>query len=278
MTTARSILEKLKNIIGVEFRDFLSSNDIGDISLIKFSKAGGDTYNITNNYLMINPSRLGQEQRNQIKQQIIDAELNEDYAILKDESIERMSNIKKNIPSSSDEKLLDFYSDKLSADYVKALEASLIVRNMARHGIDIGFAKKDIMRKYPVFGRNLCNLTSEDYFHGHFKELYESMSKEDDFSIKAYQKQVEKIVTGLPYIVFVSSIGTVRDKVIEISSKLARLKKYGAGKLLIHALRRDNVEKTEEILKKIKDADSSIEIELDKKTSRMTATLRFKGV
>jgi len=183
--------------------------------------------------------------------------------------------IKENIPMSSDKVLLEYYRGKLVPDYLQVLEASLIVRSMSRKKLDIKNMKRDITRAFPRFGRNLCNLTSEGYFHNHFNELYESMSKEEDFYVKDYQKQVEKIVVGLPYTAFVNSIATVDTTVREILSKIERLKKYGAGRFLIHALGKDNVEKTEKILKKIREKDDSIEIDIEKRTNRITATLKF---
>ncbi len=88
-----------------------------------------------------------------------------------------------------------------------ALEIALIIKNKKNTDLQgIKELKRDVSCTYPVFGSNLCNLVSEGYFDNHFKELYENMSREEEFTIDKYTRKIEQIVVSLPYTVFVNTL------------------------------------------------------------------------
>ena len=145
-----------------------------------------------------------------------------------------------------------------------------------KNGENIDELKWDISRKYPDFGNNVCNLTTQGYFDKDFKDLYYSMLAEEDFDIRAYQKKVEIIVRSLPYIVFITRYKSYDELSGEVKYKLEKLKRYGTGKLMIHAFTKENVSTTLNILDEYKDDDTVlIEVDINPSKTVITATLKF---
>jgi len=272
-----NILDTLRTIFEGKFGDILSNNRI-TLFNINFSKNNDTTLEIKGeNTLSIDVSKATPEEKKSIKRDIIDTVVqDEEDAFLVDNSSEKTKQIKRNLPKGDDEDLLKFYKDKLKLDMYKALEASLMVRNAFRKREDITELKRDITHKYPKFGNNLCNLVSQDYFHGHFKELYYSMLEEEEFDIGSYQRKVEKIVKSLPYIVFIAQYKSYDELSGLVSFKLEKQMIYGTGKLLLHGLGRKNVETTLKILREYKDDESiMIEREINPTKTMITATLNI---
>ena len=253
------------SILGSKFPDIKNVK-------ISFIKIGGDkTINITNtfNLSLDHFKDLPDEKKKQLRD-FLSSEIKQDMPLLKEETNKNAEIVREADIDESDKDLLSFYEEKLSEDYLNALQVSLVVRNMAKQGVDISSAKADISKKFPSFGKNLCNLANESYFHKDFKELYSSMKDEDGFSPDSYKKLVERIVGGLIYTVFVSGIDSPESKTREIKSKLNRLKMYGVSKsLLVHAIGEDNVMKAEKIVEEFK------EIEIKKTKTRFTAVIKF---
>ncbi len=279
MSKPIKILDKLENIFGADFKDVLSGNKT-KISLINFSKPTEteNNFEVKDNIIMINPTfviNLPEKKKKAFKEEIIDVEIKEDKAILEKNVSERTTKIKEKIQTKKDEELLEYYEGKLSQEYIDALESALVIKNMAKKREDISKEKASLSRRYQSFGGNLCNLTSEGYFNGHFQELYEDMNHEISFSNEAFRRQVEKIVVGLPYTVFVNSFASAEDKITEVKLKIERLRRYGTVELLIHGLGRDNVEKAIKIIKAIEKEYPEIKVILDKTNTRITATLRL---
>ena len=265
--------EKLKKIIDV--KDLLKFS--GKIVLVDFSRKIENVYQIEGDKkLIINPSKLGlTEDKKKKLTELLKEEIIRDNVILQKDFIQETKNLKQNIPEGEEKKILDFYKDKLKSDYLDALEICLMIRTMAKLGINIDKHKQDVIKKYPRFGRNLCNMVSADYFHDHFIELYNLMKNDKDFTIEIYQQKVERIVTSLPYTVFINSKSSTEEKLDEIRYKMGKLKKYGTGRLVIHGLGTQNVQKSEEIIKNFS-GDSSIDIEIpDKSKTYITAILKF---
>lgn len=269
------ILDNLKKIFEAKFSDILNNTKI---TIFDFSRNTNNTLEIKNeSTLSIDLSKVTLEEKNKIKRDVIDVAIQEENEpFLSDKSKEKTEKIKENLPKDDDQQLLKFYRDKLPLDLYKALEASLVVRNVFKNKGDIQELKKDIMREYPEFGKNLCNMTTEGYFHEHFKELYDSMILEEDFDIIDYQKKVRKIVVSLPYIVFVTRYKKFDEIAGEVEYKYRRLKKYGTGKLRLHAIGKDNVMTVFKILNSYKNNKNiEIDIEVNDSQTVITATLRF---
>ncbi len=269
-----TIFDKLKNIFEGKFKDVFKDNKF---AIFDFSK--NNTYVIEpkgTNILSIDLSKAVPEEKKQIKE-VIDYSIQKDQeALLNSRSHELTERIHKNLPRNADIELLEFYKGKLVPEMYNALEGALIVKRIAENKEDFTLLKTKIARQYPRFGNNLCNMVSQGYFHGHFKELYVSMASEPDFDIERYSNKVLKIVESSPYTVFTTRYKTYDEMSGEVRFKLEKLKKYGTGKLVIHGLSKENVETIKCILEEYKD-DNSVQIEVDPdSTSKMiTAHLKF---
>lgn len=267
-------LENLKTIFESKFKDLFSNNKF---VLLDFSKNTTNTLELKEgNKLSIDLDRCTEEERKLVKKNIIDVIVQNDKdAFLMDHSSEKAKKIKKNLPASDDE-LLEFYRGKLKPEMYCALEGSLVVRNASNNREDILELKRDIARKYPSFGNNLCNLVTKSYFDDHFRELYRSMLTEEYFDIKDYQDKVEDIVISLPYTVFVTRYKSYNELSGEVHFKLERLKKYGTGKLKLHGLSRENVDTTISLLEEFKeDRSITIDKEVNPQKTIISATLNF---
>ncbi|MEK6853523.1 MAG: hypothetical protein AABX64_02460 [Nanoarchaeota archaeon] len=269
------ILDKLKTIFHGKFDDILSNNNI---KIFDFSKNTTNILEIKDGQkLDIDLGKANAEEKKLVKERIIDLMVqSENGAFLSADSFQKTKKIKSNLPTGEDEELLKFYKDKLKLEMYKALEASLVVRNAFKKGEEITDLKKDISKLYPTFGKNICNLVTREYFHTHFKDLYDSMIEDQDFDINLYQRKVEKIVQSLPYTVFVTRYRSYDDLSGEVRFKLEKLNKYGAGRLLLHGLGRENVSATLNLLEEYKDDKSiTIQKELNPGGTIITATLIF---
>ena len=246
-----TILENLKKVFEGKFGDILSHNNI---TLFNFSRNTNETVEVKGgNKLVIDISKATEEEKKLVKN-ILDSRVqSENEAFLMDHSSEKTLKIKRSLPFGESEELLKFYKDKLKPEMYKALEASIIVKNVFERGEDISEMKRDISDKYPTFGNNLCNLVTRGYFNEHFKELYQSMLEDEEFDINAYQRKVEKIIKSLPYTVFITRYKSYDELSGEVRFKLDRLKKYGTGKLLLHGLGRENVNTTMTILEEYRE-------------------------
>lgn len=268
------ILDNLKTLFEGKIKEILSNNKI---TIVDFSRNTTNLFEVKDEgKLCIDISKAEAEERKLIKTKVIDVEFNNTGSFLNDKSNEKTKQIHRNLPIGADEELLNFYKDKLNPDIYKALEISLTVRNSFKKDEDISELKHDIARKYPTFGNNVCNLTTQGYFNGHFKELYQSMLEDEDFDITTYQKKVEKIIKALPYTVFITRYKSYDDMSGEVIFKLEKLRKYGTGRLLLHGIGKENVTTTLSILDEYK-TDSSIqsEIDINNKRTIITATLKF---
>lgn len=269
------LFEKLKTIFEGKFGDVFSNNKI---TIFDFSRNNEQVIEVKDgNRLALDLSRASEEEKKKIKEHFLDLIIQrQEEVFLIDDSSQKTQKIKQNLPDNDDELLLKFYKDKLKPEWYKALEASIILRNAFKNGHDVTELKRDISRRYPLFGNNLCNLTTERYFDDHFKKLYESMIDEEDFDILIYQRKVERIITSLLYTVFVTRHKTYDELSGEVAFKLEKLRRYGAGRLLLHGIGRENVSTTLTLLGEYK-AEKSITIqkEINLQETIITATLIF---
>ncbi len=271
-----SIFDILKTLFGGQFRDIFANNNF---TLFDFSKNVNNILELRDGQrLSLDVSKATDEEKRLIKREIIDAIIqSKDEVFLLNKSEEKTKQLKSNLPTNADEGLLKFYKGKLNPEMFRAIELSIVVRNSWRKGENISELKKDIAWKYPSFGNNICNLVTRNYFEGYFRELYDNMIEQEDFSIVLYQQEVERIVKSLPYMVFINRHKSYDEFSEEVRFKIDRLKKYGTEKLKIHALGKDNVDKALKIIEEYKQ-DNTIDVE--KRTNQsetiITAIFRFR--
>ncbi len=270
------IFEALKNIFDTKFSLILKDNKF---VLFDFSKNTSDALEARDGgTLSIDISKTTENERKQIKEKILDVQIQEsDKTFLIDKYTEKTQCIRSNLPTKQqDMELLKFYRDKLNPDMYRALEASLVMRNVFRNGGKVTEIKRDISRQYPQFGNNLCNLVNEGYFDEHFKELYYSMLEEENFDIRNYSIKVENITRSLPYTVFVTQFKKYEDLSGELNYKLTRLRGYGAGKLLLHGIGRDNVIRVRDLIKEYDGEQGiSVDLEVNPQETVISAVIKF---
>lgn len=271
-----NLLEKLKTLFeGKVGGDFFSNNTF---KLFDFSKNTNSPLESEETpkgtKLKIDLSKTDEDEKKALKE-ILDKKVqDEDETFLTKKSSEKTEQIKRNLLGSKDNEVLFFYKDKVSSDIYLALEMSLIVKSAFEKGEDISELKRDIAWKFPRIGNNICNLTTSNYFHEYFKELYDTMNQDPNFELKEYTKEVERIVTELPYMVFINRHKSLEEFRGQVEFKIDRLKRYGARKLKLHALGRDNVEKAEKIAFTQKDV-GGLSINSETNRSKTITTIVF---
>ncbi len=268
-----TILDKLRTIFEGKFRDLLANNTL---KLFDFSKNTNYTLEFKDGERLGIDLGKATEQEKKALKEIIDSNIQEkEETFLTDKVNKKTLQIKQNLPNPTDEELLNFYKGKINPDMLRALEMSLVVRNVFRKGEDILELKRDISLRFPSFGNNVCNLTSSDYFDKYFRELYDTLINEPDFDISKYKSEVERIIIELPYMVFINRYKSLEEFLGEVKYKLSRLKKYGTDRLKLHAIGKDNVEKSLLIIEQYENQEEII-IDKDINKSRTIATITFK--
>jgi len=266
------ILDKLKTLFEGKFQEIFKNNKF---VLVDFSR--NTTYVVEakdQRVLSIDLTKASLEEKRQIKESLdFLIQTEEEIVLVKDSKI-LAEKISKNLPNDEDAELLEFYKGKLVPEMHQALEPCLILRQMNKKGENISEFKIKIAKQYPLFGNNMCNMVTEDYFHKHFKELYFSMAAENDFKIENYRVKVFTIVKSSPYTVFMTKYKSFDEQQLEVKVKLERLRRYGTGKLLIHGLGRDNVEKAEKIASEY-GKDKSVTVMKDQDSTETVITTQL---
>jgi len=271
------MLERLKEIFETSFKDIFNNNTF---KLFDFSR--NNTYVIEpkdgpdGKLLSIDLTKANEEEKKKLKE-IIDEniQVNED-TFLTERYSKKTENIKQNLPKQKDIELLFFYKDKISSEMYDALEMSLVVRNLFANGGDITELKRDISYKFPEFGKNICNLATSNYFDEYFKRLYDTMAEEKDFDISKYTKEVERIVRGLPYMVFIHPYKSLQEFKGEVKFKVEKLRKYGTAKLRLHSLGGGNVEKALKIIEDYENNEEGIVLEKEINENKTLAIITFR--
>lgn len=263
----------LKDLIGID----ISLKDIlNKFGLIHIDNSPKTIYEVKEGgkILQINLGKMSAEEKGEFTTLIREQAIPSDITLIETEAKKKTIGIKKGLPTTIDKELLEFYTNKLTLEYVDALEMALIIKKeMQIDPILVKELKYDVTIKYPRFGANLCNLVSQGYFHDHFKELYENMSQEQDFDIKKYTSKIEQLVTSLPYTIFVHMYQPEDELSGTILYKLDKLKIYGKHQLLVHALGTLNVKKAQKVIDELEESHG-VKVKYDPKTSGyMTAIL-----
>jgi len=266
------ILDKLRSLFEAKFGDIFNNNTI---KFFDFSRNTNHVIELKDGErISVDISKANEEEKIKIKSEILDYIIQDDNELfLTNITAEKTNKIKRNLPEDDEKELLLFYRDKLNPDMYKALEGALIVRKASIKGEDITELKRDIAIKYPNFGNNICNLVTRNYFNDYFKELFQKMIEEEDFDIFSYQKEVERIVMSLPYMVFINKYNPYEEFSGEVKFKLDKLRKYGTEKLNLHGLGKENVQTALEISEEYENDKSLI---IEKRINKLkTIIFRF---
>lgn len=173
------------------------------------------------------------------------------FPTLKLTSTQKAEDYLEKIGVSENQKLIDYYADKLPIGDLVILKASLYLKSVLNNGGETIFIKNDIAKRFGTRGRNISNLCSANYFNTVIKTVYESMAEAEDFKIEMFWKEYNFIVDIYPFAVFVN-IG-VGEKEIKKTTleKIKWNKKYGHHELNIHGIGKVNINKITNVLKEI---------------------------
>jgi uncharacterized protein YaaQ len=274
-------LEKLKEIVHVDVDAFIKVNcpEIHNHFKIVKDEKSKDKVKVNKDVIEINHSALEKEEWGGTKKLLGDFLREENAVFLEQKADERVDDIKETSNSRKIKDVLSFYTGKIRADHFKALEASLYLRTLfQRHAPtqEIERMKLDIIHEFGTPGKNISNLCSSGYFEGHIRDLYEEMSRQEDFSNDKFREKFEKIVNEAPFTVFVSQRESKSAFKNEINAKLKKFRNYGIGYLSVHGIGPENVKKVQEIIDEITAEREDIEAQNNVENNIVQARLTIK--
>ncbi|MFA6431837.1 MAG: hypothetical protein WCV91_05635 [Candidatus Margulisiibacteriota bacterium] len=224
---------------------------------------------ITNNMLKINPTKLSEEDREEIRG-FIRSELENGATLLETSSEEMIGQIKKEESTEETERLLNFLRDKIPSQDLSVWRASLYLRSLYRANKkeNVQEIKDQIIERYGDRGRNIANLCSANYLEDFFIPLYDSYSGEA--KKEAFVETYDDIVTNHPFSIFVNAQMTKSGLEEEIVSR----KKYGIKLLNIHGIGKSNIKIINEVITKIEDELESVSMK--KEVNSISVKILFK--
>lgn len=252
------LIQRLGKILGFEYRKTIKNQ--GTINKALISVKIEKKYEFNGPVIVLNPTLFSKEETARFMKEVAAPYIHDfKMPLLEEKAGETTAVLHENLPQKKEVELLEFYKDKLSPEYLQALETALVINKAAKKG-DIKLLKDALEKRYPTFGRNMSNMVSSGYFHKDFKELYKYM-QEKGASPKEYRREVETIVENQPYTVYVNhfvsqarKLGEVEKKLESaIKEKLVIFKKYGTRKLIIHGLGEWNVKTALVILERVRE-------------------------
>lgn len=173
------------------------------------------------------------------------------FPTLKLTSTQKAEDYLEKIGVSENQKLIDYYADKLPVGDLVILKASLYLKSVLNKGGETISIKNDIAKRFGARGRNISNLCSANYFNTVIKTVYESMAEAEDFKKEMFWKEYNFIVDIYPFAVFVN-IGMGEKEIKKtILEKIKWNKKYDHHELNIHGIGKININKITNVLKEI---------------------------
>jgi hypothetical protein len=268
-----SFLERLKDIIGIDIHHLVNVN----VTIINNKDSKDKTlFSEDKKTLKINLAALESREWEELKPALKQSLEEECTTFLETGAEQRVEDIRQKLELKTTKDVLGFYEGKIPSIHYKALEASLYLREAFRSGENIDEMKKDIIHKFGLRGRNICNLCSTGYFEGYLTDLYNEMRKQTGFANWRFVAAFEKIVDEVPFTVFVSQFQGKEQIKSEIDSKLTKFHSYGIGYLAVHGIGADNVRKIQEIIKEITEKRTDIKTEMSIESGNIKVEIMFK--
>lgn len=263
--------EKLEKIIHI--------HDLINITIVKNEQSKEKLKFLDGNKkIEINTANLNDKELQNVKKKLRKLFDEEKTTFLEKEAKEKIDDIKIKLNLKTTKDVLNFYEDKIPKESLDALEASLYLREAFREGKDITDLKKDIIHRFGLIGKNICNLCSSGYFEGFIKELYLEMSKQPKFSLNSFQHLFNEIVINSPFTVFVNQYRKKSDIKTKINSKLKKFQNYGINYLAVHGIGTENVKMIKETIDELKNERNDIktEMRLESRSSIIQVKIMFK--
>ncbi len=243
-----SFIDKIKSLfenanINIKILNFENSN----FSIV--NQTGNSKKIIQqDNKLMFNYPQFDDSEKNILKEGLKESFNNSEIDLLEDNSNDTINDFESKASKRSNKTILEFYKDKILDKHLRALEASLYLKEVFESGSDISKLKKQIISKFGDDGRNICNLCSAGYFEGYIKEVYNDFAFSNDFVPKKFMDYFDIILKTSPFAIFVSREMTEIELSGLINHKLDTHKKYGIKFLAVHGIGANNVKKIRKII------------------------------
>jgi len=219
---------------------------------IVFNQTGSNYVDNSKN-IIINAGRLRGQKKKQLKK-LLKESINNDFPILEYKSKKLLDNFINNEKSEKNHELIVTLKKMIPPQDLLAFRSSLFLREKFSKHEDIEELKEDIIRRWGVRGKNICNLCTAYYFENLIIPMYKSFeSKYGADGITSFNKIYETIVTETPFILFLQK-GDTRGKIkCKIIEKFKTSKEYGAKQLYIHVLGKKVITEIGSVLEEIKE-------------------------
>lgn len=157
---------------------------------------------------------------------------------------------------TANEDILKFFGDILPPNDVEVLRIAFFLKERGNRGENIEMYKEDVIVKYGDRGRNILNLYSAGYFEDIFRPLYKTLDAEGKNYM--FTKFYQKIVTRLPFVIFVNQRITAEELLSRIKNRF----KYGMPFVNVHGIGSKNKKTIRSALEKLENEGyEGIEIE-----------------
>lgn len=266
-----SWFEKLKKVIDINIHHLINITFVKNESSKEKLRTLEDGKRIE-----INTSALDGKELEETKQFLCEQFNKRDATFLEKGAKEEIDDIKEKLNLRTIRDTLDFYRDKISPEYLDALEASLYLREAFKEDKDIERMKRDIIQHFGPIGKNISNLCSSGYFEGYIMELYLEMSRQPNFTLQKFQQRFKEIVRDSPFTVFVNQYRKKEDIKNEINIKLRKFQDYGIGFLAVHGIGTENVKIIRETLSELENERNDIKTEMALESSIIQLKIMFK--
>lgn len=271
MSDSVTWFEKLKNLVDIDI-SIANKNIIinkGQEEPISLSD-DGESVNIDIDKIK---ESAGEDKAHELIRQVKDEEEN----IWREDTEKDVESVKNSRSSEEIRDALDFFKKVISEKHLKALEASLYMREAwQKREEHVESRKEDIIEKFGDEGRRISNLCSAGYFDegGYLRELYQRMSQSEGYKEGDFRKKFNEIVMNEPFSVFVSHSEPESNILSKVKQKLRKYKKYGVRVdfVDVRGIGEYNVEKIENVMNKLDNELESIKYtELEDDKEYMTA-------
>lgn len=267
------ILDKLESIFHVDLSGLRNLQNKVKIDFQLFSNNNNKKFVNKGTIIIISPDAL--KKGESVGLQSVIREVNKErIPLLQNDILESLENFKKIDSASNIQNLISFFKGKVPASDLEILRQSNYIKVAYDRGERVGKFKAELVSRYGMRGRNICNLYGTGYFESQIIPLYNEMVGQQNFSPRDFEAAYERIVMESPYAIFIYGGMSNQEAVDEVKKKILRAKKYGIKYLNIHGIGQDNVEKITYLLDKLRPEFSSPE-EIIRLENVITVKIQF---
>lgn len=150
---------------------------------------------------------------------------------------------------------IDFFNGKIHEEDFIILQVANLVDKLYREGnrTDADRIKYEAIKKNGTLAKNIINIYGAGYFGNTLKPLYEILqeSGSSDFAEK-FNEMYRIIVAEAIFTLFVSTTQTSEQALVNLREKIEINRAYGAYKINIHGINKENVKKIRKLIDEIR--------------------------